>query len=334
MFCPSTSITRSVLILAFLILAGTSASLIVAQDSAPTQTHNWEYISFGSLPRTNNTAITPSLQLNNTIDNGLVFSLQYYVRSELKAESVLPPDADILVRLHHPDGSVDEGQPSIANRVGVGNSWGMTYSFSYGFPWGENVLDEAWIELCVAKQMFWLEVPYGFTRNPSNALSPSDGKRGRPVFAPAMKDLGPADKIIPWHYVHYDLGSIQHGWRLCLDQANPFDAEAEITLYRDDTQIRKSIYLWELHSPRSDIEIRQPDGNNLHGHGMSIRLQDAMRRTDSFKFNRNASDDTRCWGTVAIKIDDESYECVVPSSLFRYVHGVSDPYHKALVPRK
>jgi hypothetical protein len=140
---------------------------------------------------------------------------------------------------------------------------------------------------------------------------------------------------VPWLHAHYNLGRIQNEWALSVNLANPFDVEAEIVLYRDDSQVGKSMFLWELHSPRTAVAIKQPGARVLESRGMSIRLhEDGLRRSDYFKFNRNPGDEERCWGTVIVKVDDKTYECVVPSSLFKYVHAVADPYNKATVPRR
>ena len=53
-------------------------------------------------------------------------------------------------------------------------------------------------------------------------------------MVPAMKSLTEHDHVLRWQIVHYDLGGIQKGWRLLLIQSNPFDAESEVVLYRND----------------------------------------------------------------------------------------------------
>jgi hypothetical protein len=50
-------------------------------------------------------------------------------------------------------------------------------------------MEEAWVELVLSGQTYWIELPYGFTRNPADPL-PSDARRGKPVFPPTMKTLG------------------------------------------------------------------------------------------------------------------------------------------------
>ena len=211
--------------------------------------------------------------------------------------------------------------------MGLGGSLGVTYSLYYDFPWGPNVLEEGWIELRLPGQVYWVELPYGFTRNPADPLTPVESKSGRPAFASAMKKMGETDRILPWLHVHYDLGKIQNHWRLSVNLSNPFNAEAEVILYHKHSL--------DLHSPRTAIEIRQPGGRALRSACWSIReLDGLMSRCDSFRFATNPAGDHRCWGTAIVKVDDKSYEWPVPSSLFKYTHGTSDPYHKALVPRK
>ena len=58
----------------------------------------------------------------------------------------------------------------------------MTYSLHYVFPWQRNRFDEAWIELALPHDKFWIEIPYGFTRNPSDPLAESEADRGSRHF--------------------------------------------------------------------------------------------------------------------------------------------------------
>jgi hypothetical protein len=185
-------------------------------------------------------------------------------------------------------------------------------------------LEEAWIELALPKQTYWLELPYGLTRNPSDPLLP-DPHHGMPLLPPEMTKLPPADRFVPWLHVEYDLGEIQNHWRASLNLTNPGDAFAEVILYREDTQVGKSMYLWNLFEPRTSVEMRWP-GGRVGSFETAIRLhEDGMRRSDEFHFSRTGSADKgRDWGRVVLKVDDQTYECVVPSSLFKYAHGTTE----------
>ena len=68
---------------------------------------------------------------------------------------------------------------------------------------------------------------------------------------------------------------------------------------------------------------------------MGVRLTGSFsERTDDYRLGMGTGEDQgRLWGKVIVKMDDESYECVVPSSMFKYVHGVADPDNRQRLPR-
>jgi hypothetical protein len=259
--------------------------------------------------------------IHNRQDAGMDFSLGYYIpNTEDGNRKNLQLAENIVVRLHSGDGNISDPEPNDPRRgIGAGNGWGFSPCYAYRFPWNRNVLEEAWIEVRFPKQTYWIEIPYGFTRNPAAPLTPIEVRRGSPTFVKTMKP-GKTDRIVPWSHVNYDFGPIQNNWGLSVNIANPVDAEAEIVLYRE---LDKSYVPWELHSPRTALTIKQPDGGTLKSECMCIRKhKDGVRRSDNFDFRR-LPDDERCWGTAVVKVDDKSYECIVPSSLFKYEHGVT-----------
>jgi hypothetical protein len=238
--------------------------------------------------------------------------------------------ANIRAELHTADGKVAPSGKPIPQWIGVSGGGGgdATWYLVYGFPWGRNALDEAWIRLDVGGQVYWIEMPYGFARN-SAEPEVSDPTRGLPHFPPTMRTLGDKDILVPWLHVDYDLGEIQNQWRLSLELSNPFDARGEIMLYRHDIELGKSMDLWRLDSPRTAMDIQWPEGNALKGRQTgSLLHDDGLRRSDVYSFNRWPSDVGRAWGTVVVQVDDQSYSCRIPSSLFMYVHGVTDPENK------
>ena len=192
----------------------------------------------------------------------------------------------------------------------------MTY-----FPWGPNSLEECWIEVSMGLERYWLEIPYGFDRNPADPLPPGV-PGGRPQYVPAMKSLTDHDHVVRWLNVHYDLGVIQNGWRLSLIQSNPFDAQSEVELYRDDGAVGKSMYLWDLHTPRTSLRVIDADGSVIDGFCMDVHLhEDGLRRSDIFHIGRNGFGKERCWGHIEISVDGKNYQVIVPSSLYKYTHG-------------
>lgn len=319
------------------VLAGFALASAAAVQAAPPDKHVWQRIEYPLLA-------VPGVdgeKFRVIVGSGggdeashLRFDVLWSGNRNAKLPATIADAEKIVVRLHLSDGKVilPEGKQA-PSWMGAGGM-GMTYSIIYTFPWQRNALEEAWVELGVPGRTYWIELPYGFTRKPSDPLVP-DAERGWPVFPPTMKALGERDKLVPWLHVDYNLGEIQNGWRLSLKLANPFDANAEAILYRDDAQVGKSMFLWKLDSPRTAMEFIFPGGRVLAGRGMGIRLhEDGMRRSDNFSFNRDPSGEKgREWGKAVIKVDDKTYECVVPSSLFKYVHGVTDHGNAKRVPR-
>jgi len=319
-----------------LVIALSAAGIAVPDDLKPDRPgkefHSWEAIVYPSLPCPWATKWTvPSLCVGRMGKaRSLLFNLKLNWSASVEGSLNEPDPEQISVRLHYTDGTVnDPKQPVGGGFVDgfsgwIGNSRGGTGYFQRTFPWGKNDLREAWIELRVPGAVYWLGVPYGFTRDPSEPLCPSE-ETGDPKFAPAMRDLEKGAKIVNCQYVEYEIVLPKKECRVTLRQSNPFDAACELVLYRDDFRG------WNLFSPRTAVSIQQPNLDALVGDCWNIRKHDDMlRRSDYFKFNRNGgSGDTRCWGTIVVKVGDDEANAIVPSSLFNYVHGVADPYHKA-----
>ncbi len=249
---------------------------------------------------------------------------------ESKPPRALAEPKKIIVRLHLPEGKVVEpNNENYPGWDGAGSSLGMTYSRMYLFPWARNRLDEAWIEVRLPAQTYWVEVPYGFTRNPTDPRPPTERDRGNPVFATAMKNLPQNDRIVPWLQVEYDLGEIQNHWKLLPNVANPFRAGIDLTLYHEPDSGS-----WRLDAPSTAVAIKTADGTSNEGSKIASRENGLLERIDTFRIGADGcGDKAREWGTIIARVDDKSFGFVVPSSLFKYVHGTSDALHKQLLPR-
>ena len=81
-----------------------------------------------------------------------------------------------------------------------------------------------------------------------------------------------------------------------------------------------------LDTPRMGLII-EAGPRQLAGRELARRLSDDRHtRTDDFTFDRTAGlSPGRGFGTVVIAIDGQSYRVRVPSSLYAYVHGRTDP---------
>ena len=301
-------------------------TLAVASTVQSQETHRWDSISYPELPTQFGDG-TARPVIRNTED-GLQLSLSFGWTDEQAAADgfSLPDGTQIKLALHHPDGNATLPLDSSFNR-GLITTGGRGYSsgaFQCRFPWQSNRMTEAWLEINMPQHSFWLELPYGFTRNPHSKKLPT-ARTGRPQ---ALAKDATSDNVsmIQWQHVVYDVGEIQDDWRLTLKQANPFDASSELVLHRNDTEVGKSMFLWDLHSPRTKVTIIHADGSQLDSRAMSLRLHDdGMRRSDGFQFNRNPGNgESRDWGQMMIEIDDRTWQITMPSSLFRYVHGHAD----------
>jgi hypothetical protein len=254
--------------------------VVAGQDS-----HKWKAISYPDLPTkfASGFAATSVRSTEKGLSLALLFS--WADDDAAKEEFVLPDGKKIGLALHDTDGNKVE--PIESNFDGELMAFGRrgysSGSYHCTFPWSGNDMSEGWLEIRMQNGSFWLEIPYGFTRDPSADKLPVT-RKGTPKLPPALKPFPGNSRLVNWKHVVYDIGKIQNGWQLTLLHSNPFDASSEIVLYRDDSEIGKSMFLWDLHSTRTKLSIKQADGFNLTGRTMSLKLHDdGMRRSDTFK---------------------------------------------------
>jgi hypothetical protein len=257
-------------------------------------------------------------------DRGLRFDLAFSGPGTDEFEKVpVPIKGDVQVVLYTPGGKVAPicGDDTVSGWAG--GSLGTSGSLTFRFPWQANDLREAWIEVRLAKISYWLTVPYGFTRDPRESLCPPDPAMERPTPAPVVPEAGRKVAVIRWDRVGYDLGAIANAWRLSLLQANPFDASTAITLYKENQS--PGPRGWSLDWPKTALRVDQASGHSVEGAAVSItREDDGMRRTDRFRLARNSEIRGRYWGTMVITVDGKEHSLMMPSSVFKYVHGIAD----------
>lgn len=317
---------------------------VAAAQGTAAVSHVWRGISYPPLPipgaehdrmHVSVSSGGPLGEVGSTAEpSHLRFDLQWSgVRSQMP--KAIADAATIRLRLHTGDGKVfapDRSATWIGVRGGGGDD-GAEYFLTSTFPWCRNSLDEAWFEFHAGSEVYWVELPYGFARNPSDPERP-EPTRGPPQFPPAMTTLGDHDVLVPWLHVDYDLGRIENGWRLSIELGNPFDAHAETILSRDDSRMGSSGLLGKIDSPNTGMEIQPPGGPKLVGREIEMGIRPdggGIRRRDVYDFDRFIDDspsDRRTWGIATIHVEDMSYSISIPSSLFMYVHGVTDPGNK------
>ena len=289
--------------------------------------HNWDAIRYPNLP-THFGSGTASAKIRHSED-GIRFIMGFSWSNDdaKKANFEHPNGSEIELALHYADNSiVGPSTSTFDGKLKALNERGVSYGrFSCTFPWGENEMVEAWLRVSAAGRDYWFQIPYGFTRDPKLEKLPT-AKTGPPELPPALKGLSENSQIVNWKYVFYNLGEIQNGWRLSLQHANPFDANSEIILYRDDSAEGKSRFLWDIHEPKTTLSIKHENGLIRKSHLRCIRLHDdGYRRSDSFQFGREVRDEfLRGWGTMVIEVGEKRWTTTVPSSLFKYGHGCAD----------
>ena len=319
-----------------IVTAWTCAVLVMAGAAqAPPPTPIWQRIRYPAvtIPGTAREQLTFLVGSGghksgpNEEPSHLRLDVQWSGRDGAPRPNAIAGAGAVSVKLHMADGSVLTPSPS-PDWPGVSMGGWTTWSLVAIFPWSQNALDEAWFEVRAGGQTWWIELPYGFARNPEAAEVP-DRTRDVPRFPAAMRPLGATDLLVPWLAVEYELGRIHNGAILSAKLSNPFDARASVVLYREPPrQVGPDTSRQNLDTPRVAVSL-ETSSRVLAGRELARRLSDDRHtRTDEFTFDRTAGRTGRAFGTVTMTIDGQRYGVRVPSSLFVSIHGRTDPENK------
>lgn len=295
--------------------------------AAPQQRHSWRRIMYPPLPVPNAVGQTFSVWVGSGLGDDvqrLRFDLLWF-GPEPGPSPLLDDSGKPIVRLHMPDDRVVEPISDSGRWIGTGRPEGSTWSRTFTFSWGQNRLEEGWFELQTVGPTFWLELPYGFTRNPADPPAPAVHDQNGPEFIPTLSALAKEDRIVAWDKVQYDLGSIgadaDVDRSLKLYHSNFVDPFCEVQLYG----------VRELHKPACSVEVKHESDQPTVGQRISRYYGTSrLSRIETFNFDRNPGKG-RDWGRLHVNVGKGSYEAVVPSSLFRSGHGLANPEHKALI---
>jgi hypothetical protein len=305
------------------LLAGATAT----NNPSSSQIHNWQYIQYPWFPHGPTFCVgwpSGGREFSMEMSRGLRLDIL-----EIPQRPAFFKTNSITATLYRANGEVVEptpegksllNSPAYLQTVSFPGEQPAPQVMTY-FPWGSNVLEECWIEVTIPPERYWVEVPYGFDRNPAEPLA-SANTNGPPGFFP-LKSLTKHDHVVRWQNVHYDLGELQNGWRLSLIQSNADEAGSEVVL--DPIHIKMSsakswdAAAWKTNSPTTALQILDATGTVIGSHFL-----DAGLRYDGMGYTYNLArygDDQRCWGQVEISVGDKTYGVVVPSSLYKYTHG-------------
>ena len=163
-------------------------------------------------------------------------------------------------------------------------------------------------------------MPYGFTRDPRTELCLPSPKE-RPEIVDSIQPIERGAQIIWWHYVEYDFGEVEPGWQMFLWVSNPFDMHCEV-------MIRSLSGSRTLPKHLSDIEVKltQSRHKKIVANGLGRLYPKSLdhSRNSLFVKSRTNSSRGREWGKLELDIANQKLTTVAPSSLFSYVHGVTD----------
>lgn len=276
--------------------------------------HNWQSVLYAPIECPwKSQIVVPFLRVPDRDElDGLQFRLEFEGRPFASKIPLRPRDNDVEAKLHLPNGHVIAPQ-KVDRIVWSSRGPGMTGVFQSTFPWQDNNLDEAWIELRLTGMVHWLEIPYGFSRDPHAQLPRKDLSRNEPQFAPAMQQLNATDdkhRIVSWQSVKYTTN------QFTLLQSNPFDASCVVLLHGVN----------DLYQPLSSVEFIEQAENGMEGRKTGLSLITPVGsqsgRSDSFSFRKNPGEG-RDWGSLRVTIGQDSHVILIPSSLYRYAHGTA-----------
>ncbi|HWB04044.1 MAG TPA: hypothetical protein VG796_13535 [Verrucomicrobiales bacterium] len=298
-----------------------------AAATAPEAVSRWESISYPvmtpwrkwiTLP-----VLVPTVRVENKEKEGMILTLSYFLPSEFEQKKSGKVEAEkVTAELYR-------NQEKPVALKGVFDShiyWGsgpegqyreLATTHAFTIPWGPNAFDDAWVRLDLKDRVFWVELPYGFMRDPKDPPAPEDPKRESPKTTPfSQKKPGPQDLIIPWEYVSYRLGKFREGGSVIVNVANTFDAMTELVLWNFSGGVRE---------PECTVANVIVPGYEKTGQCISLTLEKSSDpfRSQLFRYSRG-SGDGRHWCQVRVTVEKEARTLTMPSSLVDYVHGHAD----------
>lgn len=220
-----------------------------------------------------------------------------------------------LARLHRANGEVIDRSTDRS----TGSNREKTRNMRMAFPWGPNELAECWMEVTLETEHYWLEIPYGFDRDP-NAPLPAPSGLGGPKTVSAMTLLTAHDHVLGWKNVFYDIKKLNSDLDVSLVQSSPFECRSKLILSKRTSETAE--IPWDLFTPKTSVQILDAEVKAHAAKCIQIQiLEDVFQRVDSYKLEPFLGSDTRSFGNVQITVGSETVKIVVPSSLYKFTHS-------------
>jgi hypothetical protein len=289
-------------------------------DGPPKEKHRWARISFPAPQPWRKEVTMPRFEITNKGAEGMELTFLYYLPPDIWQEKngkVKPESVTAQLYLNKEKPATIKGTTESMPYMGSGpqteyRNHETTHVFN--IPWTRNALDDAWIVLRFKGHNFWLELPYGFTRNPDDPPVNVKETRTDPVFPVSEKQIGRADLIVPWEFVTYQVEDAPANTGISLHLANPFDAAGEISMWGFEGDVRE---------PRCSLVLIDGFGRENPGGCVTLALERDRMRRQMFHYARSGAD-CRHWGTVRLVIGEKAHTFTIPSSVFDYVQGHAD----------
>lgn len=313
-----------------MLMASPTSSQEVATESAK---HSWSRIVYPfvegrwGVDHKLHPAIVPSADLS-----GWQFELTFAGSNEqLDSDFLVPVATRCDVQLHTAAGQVQSPTGDLV----VDKTWDpMSQTWlakvSWPFAWTRNEFDEAWVELRTEEQIYYFEIPYGFTRDLRSELCPSSPS-GPPEISDSIRPIGRDTEVVWWHHVEYDFGELETGWQVLCWVSNSQGTHCSVMIrpLTDDHVLPK-------HLSRITARLRQSGGQTrVSSHLLGTLYPISPDFTsDSVTPNFSSrSDDERSWGEIELSYGDQTVKTLLPSSLFYLGHGIPDYERQSKRPR-
>ncbi len=291
----------------------------------PLEKHRWVRIAYPKPAAWRKDVTMPGIVIENKGAEGMELTFDYYLPSQFDQErngKSKPEKATAQLYLNKEKPVTLMGRSGSMPYLGSGpqdeyREYCTTHTFV--IPWGRNALDDAWVVLRFKGHNFWVELPYGFSRNPDDPPVNVKEDRTNPVFPVAAKQLGREDLIIPWEYVTYQSDDAPKNRGILVHLSNPFDAAGELELWGFPGDVRE---------PLATLTLIDGFGRENSGECVALSLERDSGRRQMFFYGRSPSD-CRHWGTVRFAIGDKVRTFTIPSSLFDMCQGHADVPEKA-----
>ena len=294
---------RSASVLASAVLAGLASVAAAQPGEIDKRSHKWELLIYGQAPSNPDPKFGASVY---QMPSGLGIQVDVF---GVKDPNLTTLKIRMINELGHWFDPVGGNPLPSVGQVGRGASW----IYMANFKWPGNAGQKAWIEVVLNNQSTYLEVPFGFFRDPSQALPVLDS----PEVPARIQRFVEGAQAQSWDVVIYRVGKIQNDWQLSLRCKRNGDDRVELILYKEDVILGKSRKHWRLDEPSTSLHVEENGKPALRAELIDQRIHpDNMRRSDFYRWSQISGGD-RAWGNSKIKVGDFEYQCTVPSSVYR-----------------